>query len=366
MTMLDSPYKLLEPVEVSRYLDRGYRIIDPHLHTSASHDVIPSDRVSPVRLLDYMLDNGWGFVTFTDHDTLAAYRQLPKRTERLVRGVEIKIKPRRIGQHTRTHTLHVNVYMLSDVQCETLETIAATGDFYAFIDYLKGERLRYALNHPFWHEAFEVPNWEIVADIFRGGYFPLTEYNWGRIPEQNAKVLDVASQFGLPVWGASDDHVGNPQYATLVQGDTFEEVWEHVIAGNARLVRQHRRALGGQMLTIRDHEGYAGYVVDTIMRGGEQLLEVKSAELRNKPVTLDSGSAWRNLLVRFVTNGVIGQVCPLTSMFGKLTRRHGDWIAPLLAKPYVKSQMNDLDAIERLVADLTPDVVQDFTVPDAI
>src|SRR5262249_52953572 len=176
-----------DPVEVARYVDRGYRIIDPHLHTSASHDVIPSEHVSPMRLYDYMLGNGWGFVTFTDHDTMAAYRRVPVQNERLVRGVEIKIKPNRIGQHAKTHALHVNVYMLTDQQFETLEAIAGTGDFYAFIDYLKGEKLRYAFNHPFWHEAFEKPNWETIAEILKGGYFPLIEYNWGRIPEQNQR-----------------------------------------------------------------------------------------------------------------------------------------------------------------------------------
>lgn len=347
--MVGKPQALVDPADIDRYLDRGYRILDPHLHTSASCDVIPSDNVAPKRLYDNMVENGWGFVTFTDHDTLDAYDSFPIPPERLVRGVEVKIKPERIGDHTRTHTLHVNVYQPTTAQYASLAGIAGTGDFYGFIDYLRSEGLRYALNHPFWHEASEAPNWANTVEILRGGYFPLAEYNWGHAPELNATLLDFGADAGIPLWGASDSHVGQPEYATLVRGDTFEEAWENVIAGRAKIVRQHRRAANGAVVTIRDQAGFRDYAVDTILRLGEQLREVSNEALRNKPVVMNTGRRWKDGLIRFVTDGTVGRIVPLPRVLGGIVGRYGERIAPVVAAGFVRSQMFGLDSIRATV-----------------
>jgi len=296
-----------------------------------------------------MKARGWGLVTFTDHDTLDAYKSFTEPSPDVVRGVEIKIKPRRIGSHTHTHTLHVNIYRLSDEQFQELETIARSRDYYAFIDYLKSNRLPYVLNHPFWHEVYERPNWAVIPEILKKGDFPLTEYNWGRIPTQNEKVLELARAIGVPVWGASDNHVGKPEFATLIRGDTFEEVWDNAIHGRACVVRQHRTNFKGQVIPITDSRGYAAYVADTILRCGLQLISVTSKALREKPVILNSSSAWRNLLVRFATSSTADKICRIRKILGNLAVSHGKTLGPVLARPYVRSQERDLEAIEDII-----------------
>lgn len=342
---MNRSFPLIEPEEVPALLDAGYRAFDPHLHTWASHDVIPTARVAPRRLYEDMLARGWGLVAFTDHDTLDAYREFPEAPDRLVRGVEITIKPKRVGEHTHTHTLHVNVYLLTDDQLVDLETIAASGDFDAFIDYLRIHELRYVLNHPFWHETYEVPNWAMTLDVLRRGCFPVTEYNWARMPAQNGKVLEMARQIGVPVWGGSDNHLGHPGRATLVKGDTFEEVWENVLAGQCRLVRQQRATSAAATEVVTDAGSYAEYVIDTVSEGAAALIRVTGRELQANPVSLRSGSFWRDGLFGLITNGSLNRVCPITTAVGHLIARNCRRFGPTFARPFVESQVEQLAAI---------------------
>jgi len=251
VSLASTCHQPIDPAEIPRYLDQGYRIMDPHLHTAKSPDVVPAPHVQPRALFDRMIAGGWSFVTFTDHDLMDAYAELPAEDPRLIRGVEIRIRPRRVGTHTRTHTLHVNVYRLNEGQFVELASIAARGDLDAFLDYARAACLPHSLNHPFWHEISEVLNRDVVVSLLRERYFEVIEYNWKRLPEQNAEMLALARLADIPVWGGSDSHQGRPEFATLVRGESFDEAWENVRAGQAVIVQQRLKA-GSRHLIAKD------------------------------------------------------------------------------------------------------------------
>ena len=344
-------HRLLHPDEIERHLDRGYRILDPHLHTAVSPDVIPAPNVQPRHLYDFMRQHGWSFVTFTDHDLMGAYGEIPTAAAGLVRGVEIKIRPRRAGPYTHTHTIHVNVYQLSAAQFADLESIAAGGQLEGFLDYLRSARLPHVLNHPFWHEVSEVPNWEMITWLLATRRFEVTEYNWGRIPEQNLHTLEMARALGIAVWGGSDNHEGRPEYATLVEGDTFEEAWENVKAGRAFIVQQHLER-GGRRILVRDQGDYHEYVMDCLERGADQLMRVESRALRAKPVRYDTQAAWRELLVRFATSGEVNRFIPTAWLVGRVMAGAGERARMKFAGPYVRQQVLDIPEVRRVVREL--------------
>lgn len=227
--------KIINPDQVPIYISQGYKIIDPHLHTSCSYDVLPTKSVTPQNLYRKMKAEGWEYVTFTDHDTIEAYEQLSPCLSGLVRGVEIKIKPEKIGNNKDTHTIHINVYELNKDQFNNLKEFANRKDFYGFIDYLKEEDLPYMLNHPTWPEQGETPNWKLLPDIIKE-FDVIEAYNQGRVEKQNLITLKLAEQYGKGIVASSDSHRGNPIKATLVKGESFRECWENIKEGNCLIV----------------------------------------------------------------------------------------------------------------------------------
>jgi len=146
-------------------------------------------------------------------------------------GVEIKIKPLDIG-----HTIHVNVYTLSNDQFNDLESIASTGDMNEFLSYINNSGLPFQYNHPFWHEPGEILNISGVRELAKK--FPIIELNAGRIKPLNDHAYRLAKELGKRITSTTDSHIGEPgQAITLAKGRDFLEFWDNIVHGNAYVVR---------------------------------------------------------------------------------------------------------------------------------
>jgi predicted metal-dependent phosphoesterase TrpH len=228
--------KIITAADVELFREQGYRAMDPHVHSSSSRDVFPLPSLSPKALYEKMSREGFDFITFTDHDTMAGYGRLDgSGLEKLVRGVEIKIKPAFIKGHARAHTLHNNVYNLSIRQFGELEGLAKEQDFYGFMDYCRENELPLMLNHPTWSERHDAPDWTALPDIIKE-YDVIEVYNRGKVSQQNGLALRLAERFGKGIASSSDTHLGHPLKATLAKGADFNEFWEHVKAGESLVV----------------------------------------------------------------------------------------------------------------------------------
>jgi predicted metal-dependent phosphoesterase TrpH len=207
----------------------GWRAADLHVHTLHSYDVIPTRRVDPLNLYFKARRIGLAYVSFTDHDTMAAYDQIGWTREGLVPAVEIKIlDPKNIG-----HTIHLNVYTLNLSQFRHIRDLAGGArDIELLTEYLRSEGLPFVFNHPFWHEPEETPNIRAVLDVAR--LFPVLEYNMGRIGRLNAQSLRLAEALSKGVVAATDSHIGEIGRAfTLARGETFLEFFGNIAARNS-------------------------------------------------------------------------------------------------------------------------------------
>jgi hypothetical protein len=211
----------------------GWSAADLHVHTWCSHDVLPVAQNDPLRLYEKARRAGMSFVTFTDHDTMAAYDQIGWTRENLVTGVEIKVLDRkRVG-----FTVHVNVFGLDRRQFNELVDLAAAGDIECFLNALSQMRLPYSYNHPFWHEPYEKFDARSVFDLM--GLFPVVEYNMGRVLPLNLIAAGAARRLGKGLIGSTDTHSGRIADAyTLARGESFASFWAEVIAGRSRIVPQ--------------------------------------------------------------------------------------------------------------------------------
>ena len=228
--------KLILPGQVDEYRGKGYNVVDFHLHSSASYDVFNKKSLYPRVLRERMLKQGWDYVTFTDHDTIDAYDGLD--LEGVIKGVEVTIKPRIFPGYEHPHTMHVNVYALSDEQFAEIDAIAKQGDFFGLIDYLKNEELPYQLNHPFISGYYEEPEWHHMPEIVQ--YFDVLEItNTRRSRLHNESAGRLADAFGLGWTEGSDNHIGLPVKGTLVRGADFGEMWDRIKAGDVLTVPEH-------------------------------------------------------------------------------------------------------------------------------
>lgn len=235
---LDYSIKLIGPHEIGWLRDAGYKVIDLHLHTSFSSDVIPAPQMHPVNLYHYLVENGWDYVTFTDHDTLDAYDEFDTLPNNIIRGVEIKIKPIKIGHYVDAHTLHVNVFCLNHKQFSDLKIIAETGLFYEFKNYLDSNDLPYQLNHPTWCEFKDKPDWRYLPDVIKE--FDVIEVcNYKRSIKHNYIALKLlAEEYCKGIVGGSDSHTGEPIKATFIKGENFREGWDRIKAGESFMLEQ--------------------------------------------------------------------------------------------------------------------------------
>ncbi|MBN2459205.1 PHP domain-containing protein [Candidatus Woesearchaeota archaeon] len=287
--------KLVPEKAVPDYLAKGYKIIDPHLHTSCSSDVLPAQSVAPEHLYNKMKAEGWDYITFTDHDTMDAYDELAEGLPGLVRGVEIKIKPKTIGGSNNTHTIHVNVYELSNSHFNELEARAKQGDFYGFIDYLKKEELPYMLNHPTWPEAREKPDWKLLPQIIKE-FDVIEAYNQGRIEKQNLITLRLAEQYSKGIVSSSDNHRGHPIKSTLAKGESFRECWENIKQGNSLIV---------------PHSLDYGFIQAEVNGWIKQFIEASREKLKEKNYSMGTGVKSLDNFIDLITNRKISHFRPV-------------------------------------------------------
>jgi predicted metal-dependent phosphoesterase TrpH len=224
--------RILDPERAKRQISLGWAAADLHVHTLHSHDVIPTRMVDPLTLFHKARRLGMTYVAFTDHDSMNAYDQIGWTREGLVPAVEVRILDRKkVG-----HTLHINVYTLNRGQFSEILRIAQIAqDLEQLISYLKGEHLPYTFNHPFWHEAGETPNLQAILDIV--DFFPVLEYNMGRIARLNELALRLARARGRGIVATTDTHVGEIGRAfTIGRGGTFLEFFDQVRSGQTFIV----------------------------------------------------------------------------------------------------------------------------------
>ncbi|MDD4653523.1 MAG: PHP domain-containing protein [Methanothrix sp.] len=227
----DSATGMLSSEEADALREDGWMAADLHVHTLFSSDVIPVSSLRPMRLFQKARAKHMDFVTFTDHDAMAAYRSISPKLEGLVRGVEIKIKDiERVG-----HTIHINVYELDDSQFHELENIALQGDLLSFLDFLKSEKLPFVYNHPLWFEAGEKPNLAVIPDLIK--LFPVLEYNMHRIRRKNEIIMELARRYEKGLIASTDTHSGMIGHAyTLSKGNDFKEFYNNICLGKSYII----------------------------------------------------------------------------------------------------------------------------------
>lgn len=224
--------RILDPEGARKLVAEGWAAADLHVHTLHSYDVIPTRLVDPLTLYHKARRLGMTFIAFTDHDCMNAYDQIGWTREGLVPAVETKILDhKRVG-----HTLHINVYSLNRAQFfEILKITQIAKDLELLVSYLRAERLPYTFNHPFWHEAGEKPNLRAILDIV--DFFPVLEYNMGRIARINRQALMLAQAGGRGIVATTDTHVGEIGRAfTIGRGYTFREYFDQIRLGRSFIV----------------------------------------------------------------------------------------------------------------------------------
>jgi len=227
----DAATRMLSSEQAEALREDGWQAADLHVHTLFSSDVIPVSSLRPVRLFQKAREKSMNFVTFTDHDTMAAYHSVSPGLEGLVRGVEIKIK----DMECVGHTIHINVYELDDCQFQELENIAMQGELHSFLDFLKSERLPFVYNHPLWFEAGEKPNLAVIPDLIK--LFPVLEYNMHRIRRKNEIIMELARRYEKGLIASTDTHSGMIGHAyTLSRGNDFKEFYNNICQRNSYIV----------------------------------------------------------------------------------------------------------------------------------
>jgi len=223
--------KILSSSNAEVFRKHGWQAADLHVHTLFSPDVISVRSLHPERLYQTARDKGMDLVTFTDHDTMAAYDILSPEKEGLIKGVEIRIKDTKsVG-----HTIHVNVYDLGNKKFQELEKIAVAGDLHSFLDFLRIEKLPFVYNHPLWFEPGERPNLAVIPELIK--LFPVIEYNMHRVRRKNEMIMELAQRYGKGLIASTDTHSGMiGQAYTLSRGKNFKEFYGNICRGKSYIV----------------------------------------------------------------------------------------------------------------------------------
>lgn len=215
---------IVDRQEMLALLEDGWKAVDLHVHTLHSPDVIPTWQTDPLTLYHRARARGLSYVTFTDHNTMAAYDQIGWTRPGLVPGVELSLFDPRFG-----HTIHVNIYLLDKRQLTQVLAIAQKSrDAELLTLYLKAENLPFVLNHPFWHEPGEKLSFRSVVELVE--LFPVVEWNMGRIEWLNKLTFRLAEKKELGIVAATDTHIGQPGKAvTLAQACDFRDFMDLVV-----------------------------------------------------------------------------------------------------------------------------------------
>jgi predicted metal-dependent phosphoesterase TrpH len=223
--------KIISFKDAQVFRKHGWQAADLHVHTLFSPDVISVRSLHPTRLYQTAKENGMDYVTFTDHDTMAAYDILGDGMKGLIRGVEIKIK----DMKTVGHTIHINVYDLDSNQFKKLEEIAAYEDLNSFLYLLRKEKLPFVYNHPLWFEPGERPNLAVIPKLIK--LFPVIEYNMHRVRRKNEIIMELARRYGKGLIASTDTHSGRiGQAYTLSRGRNFREFYNNICQRKSYIV----------------------------------------------------------------------------------------------------------------------------------
>lgn len=222
---------IVERQEMQTLLEGGWKAADLHVHTLHSPDVIPTWQTDPLTLYHRARELGLSYITFTDHNTMAAYDQIGWMRPGLVPGVELSLSDPRFG-----HTIHVNIYLLDRKQLtEVLGIAQKKRDAELLTLYLKAENLPFVLNHPFWHEPGEKLSFRSVVEL--AALFPVVEWNMGRIESLNRLTYRLAEKKGIGIIAATDTHIGQPGKAvTLAQASDFRDFMNRVVHRESRIL----------------------------------------------------------------------------------------------------------------------------------
>jgi len=286
MNEISAASKILSSYDAKALQKNGWKAADLHVHTLFSPDVIPVASLQPMRLYQTAKEKGMDFVTFTDHDTLAAYSNMRMKMDDLVRGVEIRI----LDREAVGHTIHINVYELDNWQLKMLEEIAAIGDLHSFLGFLRNERLPHIYNHPLWFEPGEKPNLGAIPDLIK--QFPVIEYNMHRVRRKNEMIMDLARKYGKGLIATTDTHSGMIGEAyTISQGENFKEFYDNICLGRSyNVVRDLTKQYLMQEMNIwldllsRQDMMQIGKKITTGIGSIDRLIAILSSEsLRDSP-----------------------------------------------------------------------------------
>lgn len=224
---------LLQSPQTAATLGAEWLAADLHVHTCCSPDVLPLEQNTPEALLARGRALGLGYVSFTDHMTMAAYDRVGWERQGLIRGVEISLLDRRhIG-----HTIHLNVYLPDQRQFrEILDISTKAGNLELLLEYLSMQDLPHTYNHPFWFEPGEQPNLRLIPEIAR--LFPVLEYNRGRVRSLNLLTVELARRQGKALAACSDAHTADNlgRARTYARGDSARVFLDNIRRGKTLLM----------------------------------------------------------------------------------------------------------------------------------
>jgi len=234
--------RILLPKELIGLLNyKDVIAIDSHMHSSASYDNAHVPETAPAAIIQRQKDIGL-IPLLTDHDTLEGIESIISSGEDIMRSVEIKFKPLKaiyFDKHKSYHTVHLNLFDIKTQQYDDIKDIISTGDMDMLADYLLNEDIPWSYNHPAWHEAGDHFNRNQMIAMARH-YAPVIELNAGRPKHANDVAEKLAKIFCKGLCAGSDGHTGTGSVGrsyVIANGNNFREAWEHVVAGDATIIR---------------------------------------------------------------------------------------------------------------------------------
>jgi predicted metal-dependent phosphoesterase TrpH len=218
---------------------------DLHLHTRFSswrHARVLRARDSysdPVDVFDRAKAAGMDYVAITDHDSIEGALRLldrrPARAAEIIIGEEVETLFPETGQR-----LHVNVFGLDESTHREVQRLR--GNVRDLVAYLRGRKLLFVLNHPFWSYRFQKRPRAYVEEIL--DLFDHIEAANSTMPAGHAEAAEAMLRYALVLGlrktavGGSDahilDHVASSY--TSAPGGTATEWLAHVARGDCRYV----------------------------------------------------------------------------------------------------------------------------------
>jgi|GEM_PF-1925166 len=226
--------------EAEDLLGEGYSALDPHCHSSYSYDVPDMKDTSPEQI--FRKQKSLGLMNIlTDHDTLNGFNHLKHKGFKTIPAVELTFRPkiaRKVVTNKPYHTMHINVFCLSNHDLIMLKEISNRGDFDELVKYFVDNDLEWMYNHPLYHDKREHLNWRAIPAI-ANNYFDVIELNCQFSKGLNNINQRLAEKLGKGIAASSDSHTGRPGGAFIIaDGKNFRDFWDNVKSGNAYIMRR--------------------------------------------------------------------------------------------------------------------------------